>query len=46
MRKIIAGLEISVDGFIEGPNGEVDWMMANDEEAWRELNETLNLYTP
>jgi len=26
MRKIIAGLLVSVDGFIEGPNGELDWV--------------------
>jgi hypothetical protein len=25
MRKIIASLQVSVDGFIEGPNGELDW---------------------
>ncbi|MFZ0346395.1 MAG: dihydrofolate reductase family protein [Nitrososphaeraceae archaeon] len=42
MRKIIAFLQTSVDGFIEGPNGELDWAMAEDEETWRELDETLN----
>ena len=26
MRKIIAAMQMSVDGFIEGPNGEVDWI--------------------
>ncbi|MGH8017291.1 MAG: dihydrofolate reductase family protein [Opitutaceae bacterium] len=26
MRKIIAGLQVTVDGFIEGPNGEIDWI--------------------
>lgn len=26
MRKIIAALRVSLDGFIEGPNGEVDWI--------------------
>jgi dihydrofolate reductase len=31
-----------VDGFIEGPNKEVDWMMVDDEEEWREINEMLN----
>lgn len=39
MRKIIAALQMSVDGFIEGPNGELDWI-AEDEETWREFNET------
>jgi dihydrofolate reductase len=26
MRKIIAALVVSVNGFIEGPNGELDWV--------------------
>ena len=26
MRKIIAALQVSVDGFIEGPHGELDWV--------------------
>lgn len=26
MRKMIAALQISLDGLIEGPNGEVDWI--------------------
>ena len=26
MRKIIAALITSLDGFIEGPNGELDWV--------------------
>jgi dihydrofolate reductase len=26
MRKIVAALQISLDGFIEGPNGEIDWI--------------------
>lgn len=29
MRRIIAALQMSVDGFIEGPNGELDWV-----ESW------------
>jgi dihydrofolate reductase len=42
MRKIVAALQTSVDGFIEGPNGELDWAMAEDEETWRDMNETLD----
>ncbi|MPZ08530.1 MAG: dihydrofolate reductase, partial [Nitrososphaeraceae archaeon] len=42
MRKIIASLQVSVDGFIEGPNKEVDWMMIDDDEEWREINEMLD----
>lgn len=26
MRKIILNLAVSLDGFIEGPNGEIDWL--------------------
>lgn len=31
MRKIIAGFAISLDGFIEGPNGEYDWIIIDKE---------------
>ncbi|MPZ13045.1 MAG: dihydrofolate reductase [Chloroflexi bacterium] len=31
MRKIIAALQVSLDGFIEGPNGELDWI-----ETWED----------
>jgi dihydrofolate reductase len=41
MRKIIAALRTSVDGFIEGPNGELDWAMAEDEEIWQDIFETF-----
>jgi len=27
MRKIVAGFAISLDGYIEGPNGEYDWIV-------------------
>ncbi len=40
-RKIIAALQVSVDGFIEGPNGEMDWAMMEDEETWRDVFEML-----
>jgi hypothetical protein len=28
---------MSVDGFIEGTQGELDWAMAEDEETWRDI---------
>ena len=31
MRKIIAALVMSVDGFIEGPNGELDWIQTRED---------------
>ncbi|PLP58512.1 dihydrofolate reductase [Mesorhizobium loti] len=32
MRKIIAALQISLDGFIEGPQGELDWITSWEDE--------------
>jgi dihydrofolate reductase len=31
MRKIILTMSVSLDGFIEGPNREIDWHMVDDE---------------
>lgn len=31
MRKIISFMHISLDGFVAGPNGEMDWIKVNDE---------------
>jgi dihydrofolate reductase len=31
MRKIILGLAVSLDGFIEGPNGEYEWCFADQD---------------
>jgi dihydrofolate reductase len=31
MRKIVAGFAISLDGYIEGPNGEYDWIVMDKE---------------
>jgi dihydrofolate reductase len=31
MRKLIAAFRVSLDGFVEGPNGEVDWVDAWDD---------------
>lgn len=39
MRKIIAGFATSIDGFIEGPNGEIDWIIY-DTEQFKELDES------
>lgn len=36
MRKIIAALVVSLDGFIEGPNGELDWI-----ETWEDAFDLL-----
>lgn len=31
MRKVLLGLAVSLDGFIEGPNGEYDWCFADQD---------------
>jgi dihydrofolate reductase len=41
MRRMIAALQVSVDGSIEGPNGELDWAMAEDEETWTDIFDAL-----
>lgn len=33
MRKVIFESSVSLDGFIEGPNGELDWLLCADEPA-------------
>jgi dihydrofolate reductase len=40
MRKIILTMSVSLDGFIEGPNRELDWHMVDD-ELHRHFNEQL-----
>ena len=31
MRKVVLNLAVTLDGFIEGPNGEVDWCIMDDD---------------
>ncbi len=31
MRKVVLMMSVSLDGFIEGPNAEIDWHMVDDE---------------
>ena len=40
MRKIILMMSVSLDGFIEGPNREIDWHMVDD-ELHAHFNEVL-----
>jgi dihydrofolate reductase len=37
MRKIILGLAVSLDGFIEGPNGEYDWCFTDQDYGLNEF---------
>ncbi len=41
MRKVILWMSVSLDGFIEGPNREIDWHMVDD-ELHRHFNEELS----
>ena len=34
MRKVVLDLAVTLDGFIEGPNGEVDWCIMDEEMAF------------
>jgi dihydrofolate reductase len=36
MRKVIVAMQVTLDGFIEGPEGELDWAMKEDEETWKD----------
>jgi len=40
MRKIILALQVSLDGYMEGPNREIDWHLV-DEELHSHCNEEL-----
>lgn len=37
MRKIILNVAVSLDGFIEGPNGEYDWCFADGDYGMKEF---------
>ncbi len=37
MRKIISAMQISLDGFIEGPMGEIDWI-----ESWEDTYDIMS----
>jgi dihydrofolate reductase len=41
MRKVILSIQVTLDGFIEGPKGELDWMVM-DEELWEYVNDLLS----
>ena len=37
MRKLILKTVVSLDGFLEGPNGAMDWFRTDSAEEWQEL---------
>jgi dihydrofolate reductase len=40
-RKLILSMQITLDGYVAGPNDEADWLISCDEE-WMDLYEDLN----
>jgi dihydrofolate reductase len=39
MRKVILAMQMTLDGFSTGPNGEMDWLPPfNDEKSWKDLH--------
>ncbi|PWV56327.1 dihydrofolate reductase family protein [Chitinophaga sp. S165] len=41
MRKVILNLAVTLDGFIEGPNGEIDWCITDEEGITAHFDEFL-----
>ncbi|MEU9188574.1 dihydrofolate reductase family protein [Streptomyces sp. NPDC048484] len=41
MRKIVLSMSVSLDGFFEGPNREIDWHLVDD-ELHRHFNERIS----
>lgn len=42
MRKVILSAAISFDGYIEGPNREIDWIVFGDQEGASDLLQLVN----
>jgi dihydrofolate reductase len=44
MRKVIFKIELTLDGFISGPKGEMDWVQADalSEENWKDVFDMLS----
>lgn len=42
MRKVILDLAITLDGFIEGPNGEIDWCIMDDDMQFDKFLESID----
>jgi dihydrofolate reductase len=40
-RKLILSMQITVDGYVAGPNDEADWLISSDDE-WADLDKDLN----
>ena len=41
MRKLILAMQVSLDGFVEGPNGDMSWRASDDPEEWADFFEMV-----
>lgn len=41
MRKLILSMQVSLDGFTEGPGGDMSWVATDDDNQWKDLFEML-----
>jgi dihydrofolate reductase len=41
MRKLILSMQVSLDGFVEGRDGDMSWMARDDEAQWTDLFDML-----
>jgi dihydrofolate reductase len=42
MRKVVLGVAISLDGFIEGPNGEYDWCFNDQDYGLKQFSKSVD----
>src|SRR6478672_8579886 len=42
MRKVILDLAVTLDGYIEGPNGEIDWCILDDDMEFDKFIESVD----
>ena len=42
MRKIVLDLAVTLDGFIEGPNGEIDWCIMDDDMNFEDFLSSID----
>jgi dihydrofolate reductase len=43
MRKVILDLAVTLDGFIEGPNGEIDWCVMDEEANFADFLDGIDI---
>ena len=40
-RKVILAMQMSLDGYVEGPNGDMSWLSQGGDEEWHEMFDDL-----